>query len=150
MGSPKCFLGGIPYDNWNENHAWEQSHDTTVSQPICMLASGCHCFVPCDVHVINLPFKCIERVYAPSWGNCCTLHRRIWQYLVLIQTIFPRFTCDSSAPLPLSLWVRMTHLIELRPSRQESMVLLMNRGVEVVLVLCIPFVAVFHNVEGVS
>ena len=63
MGSPKWFfeegflvsaLGG----NWNEDHAWVQSCNASVVQPICRSSSGLESFLPGDVQVIDLPFKC--------------------------------------------------------------------------------------------
>ncbi len=38
-------------------------------QPICNHASGMNCFVPGDVQVVDLPFKCVEGDYAPNLGS---------------------------------------------------------------------------------
>lgn len=74
MGSPKWFFEegylitqlGVHYD---ENSARVQSREATVVQPIRKLASGMNRFVPGDVQVVDLPFKCVEGDYAPNWGS---------------------------------------------------------------------------------
>ena len=74
MGSPKWFfeegflvsaLGG----DWNEDHARVQSRNASVVQPIRRSASGLERFLPGDVQVIDLPFKCIEGEHTPQWGD---------------------------------------------------------------------------------
>ena len=74
MGSPKWFfeegylvtLLGTDYD---ENSARVQSREATVVQPIRKSASGMNRFVPGDVQIVDLPFKCVEGDYAPKWGS---------------------------------------------------------------------------------
>ncbi len=77
MGSPKWFfeegflvsaLGG----DWNEDHARVQSRNASVVQAIRRSVSGLERFLPGDVQVIDLPFKCIEGEHTPQWGDWCT------------------------------------------------------------------------------